>query len=142
MRIPRFRLKTLMIAVAVVAALLGRWVNFRSRAESHRQERRKILVSDLEFYLACTAAQGDAEYRHLPARAAARPLMDFVNYHETMFDKYAQAFRQPWLPVASDPPAPPLPSNAYQKAFRGKYLSILDRETTAPGTPTGNRGRP
>src|SRR4051812_6204358 len=32
MRAPRFRLRTLMLAVAILAVLLGRWANFRYQA--------------------------------------------------------------------------------------------------------------
>jgi len=138
MRLPKFRLRTLMIAVAVVAALLGRWVNFRNRAHYHRQERERVLVSDLEFYLACTAAQGDPESRPERARAAAGPLIDFTNYHDAMSEKYDEAFRRPWLLVLNDPPAPPLPSDEYQKVFRAEHLDFVKDLDLIPGDPAGN----
>jgi hypothetical protein len=50
-------MRTLMIAVALIAVLLGRWMNFRHRAHFHHQELSKFLISDLEFFLACTQAQ-------------------------------------------------------------------------------------
>src|SRR5580693_6927213 len=45
-------LRTLMIAVALVAVLLGRRMNLRHRAHFHHQELSKILVSGLEFFRA------------------------------------------------------------------------------------------
>ena len=46
-----------MITVALIAVPLGRRMNLRHRAHFHHQELSKILVSDLEFLLACTEAQ-------------------------------------------------------------------------------------
>ncbi len=115
-----------MIAVAVVGALLGRWMDLRNRERYHRHELTKILISDLEFYLACTQAQGaPIDGQLLDARIAVQPISEFQRYHCEMREKYEWAFRHPWYPVAFDPPAPPLPSPKYQKAFRAKYLDPL-----------------
>jgi hypothetical protein len=51
-------MRTLMIAVALIAVPLGRRMNLRDRAHFHHQELSKILVSELEFFPACTYAQG------------------------------------------------------------------------------------
>jgi hypothetical protein len=48
-----------MIAVALIAVLRDRWMDFRYRAHFHHQELSKILVSELECFLACTQAQGE-----------------------------------------------------------------------------------
>ncbi len=135
MRRPRFRLSMMMIAIAVIAALLGRWVNFRDRARFHRQQRTKIHVDDLEFYLALTAAQGDTTYAHLRGRAAAEPLLAFLRFHDLMDEKYEQAFRRPWFLVPYDPPAPPIPTEAYQKAFRAEFIDRFNDPRFIPNDP-------
>ncbi len=128
MPVLRFRLKTLMIAMALLAACLGRWMNFRHIAYVHHQELGKILVSELELYFVYTQAQGEPADRHLQAYSAAQPLLDFVRYHWAMEEKYTDAFRHPWLWVPRDPPPPTPPSEEYQRAFRSEFF---------PGLPIG-----
>lgn len=48
-----------MIDVALIAVLRGRWMNFRHRAHFRHQELSKVLVSDLEFFPACTQPLGE-----------------------------------------------------------------------------------
>ena len=50
-------MRTLMIAVALIAVPLGRRMDLRHRAHFHHQGLSKILVSDLEFFRSCTQAQ-------------------------------------------------------------------------------------
>jgi hypothetical protein len=135
MRFPRMTIRRWMIAVAVIAVVLGRWIDFRNRADHHRRERARILMSDLEFYLACTHAQGDPSDRAERAFSAAQPLIEFSNYHSMMIDKYENAFWHPWLWVPRDPPAPAFPSKEYQKAFRVQYLDPFETSSNAPGPP-------
>ncbi len=65
MRIPRFRIRTMMIAVAVAAAFSAgaatiqrRSVRFQELSVLHQMEAAKSLLSDLEVYLLQTAPQG------------------------------------------------------------------------------------
>jgi hypothetical protein len=133
----RFRLRTLMIAVAVVAVMLGmlgRWMDLHRRERYHRHAG-TLIVSDLEMYLVCTASQGDTGDRSQEAAAAAKPMFEFQEYHCAMQEKYERAFRHPWFPVAFDPPAPPAPSLEYQKAFRAKYVDSMNaRVGFTPGS--------
>jgi hypothetical protein len=50
-------MRTLMITMLLIAVPLGRRMNLRHRAHFHHQQLSKILVSDLEFFPACTQAQ-------------------------------------------------------------------------------------
>jgi hypothetical protein len=91
MRLPRFRLRTLMVAVAVAAVVLGlgaRSLAFRQRAECCRTR----------FEPVC------GEYRpETPAEIAEDRRR---TYHAHLWAKYERAARYPWLPVWPDPPEP------------------------------------
>jgi hypothetical protein len=87
---PRFTVRRLMAAVAVVGLMLGsstwlgrRAASFREAAISHR-----------------------AQAQH--AGGSLSPITGKLwgRYNEAMADKYEQAARHPWLPVAPDPPEP------------------------------------
>jgi hypothetical protein len=85
---PRFTLRRLMVAVAVMAVVLGlcRWlwtrsVAFRSIADAHNAQRMGGIPMHTE---------------NLPS----------LLYHIEMGNKYDRAARYPWLPVAPDPPEP------------------------------------
>jgi hypothetical protein len=136
MRIPSFRIRTLMIAIALLAVLLGRWMNFKHRAHVHHGELERILISNFDMYLACTPAQGDPYTdRYRQALNAVQPIWLFMQYQEEMEQKYLYAFRRPWLPVASDPPAPARPSDEYQRAFRAAFLPGIPYEDRRSQTP-------
>ena len=126
MRRIRFRLRTLMIVVALLAVFLSRWVNLRERIAYHRQELSKVLVSDLEIYLMLTPVQGVPDEVLQPQRDAVKPICELRYYHYDMVEKYEAAFRRPWLPVPPDPPAPVV-SIEYQQAFRSRYLDPIYR---------------
>lgn len=90
---PRFTVRRLMIAVAVIAILLGvgaglqrRREKFRAIADSHRDEWNGFYSGSLDDIW----------------RQSARN-----QYHRTMQDKYERAARHPYLPVEPDPSAPP-----------------------------------
>jgi hypothetical protein len=96
MRLPRFRVRTLMIVVGVVALLIwgamlaSRSYDFYRRAREYgAQERgwREIASRNRppewkQFHLEC------------------------VQYFARLTAKYRQAMWRPWLPVATDPHAP------------------------------------
>ena len=127
MRPVRFRVRTLLIMVVVVAvpaALMGRRARFGERAKGHESERRSVLPGDLEVYLVMQAIQGELHPDpKTPFRRAARPIQRFVTYHLEMESKYEQAARAPWWPVEADPPAPEKPSRAQVERF----WALLDR---------------
>ena len=96
MRLPRFRVRTLMIAVGVLAlliwgAMLGArsYGYYRRAMEYGTQERgwRDILSRDI---------QPDQKQFH----------SDCVQYFTMLSAKYRKAMWRPWLPVGPDPHAP------------------------------------
>ena len=104
MRVPKFRVRTLMIAVAVLGIAFGslagllrlgqRTQRFRALAAQHGQ---RETVNRL-------AVQG------LMMQGAANPGIErhrvLTEYHHALNLKYQYAASHPWLPVSSDPPEP------------------------------------
>ena len=92
MRPPRFRLRTLMIAVAVAGLVFG---GSRMR---QRQERFEQLAAD--------HAAESRRYRLPFARVGGPYLSPMADWHWKMAEKYRRATRYPFLPVEPDPPSP------------------------------------
>jgi hypothetical protein len=135
MRLPRvrFTVRTMMIAVAITATLLGllekRRATLGKVSLAHSLERDQLHLSDLELYLIRTPTPLGHNPPASVAKAeatrtrAAHPLLRFIQYHEQMADKYRRASGRPWLPVASDPPPPPKPSREeYIKATINPWI--------------------
>lgn len=90
MRLPRFRLRTLLIVVAVVAVGFGLW--HRSQrlskvAALHRRRIAMVWMADLELL-----TKGWTPEKQ--------------NWHREMSGKYDYYAAHPWLPVPPDPPEP------------------------------------
>ena len=121
MRFPRFRLRTLMTLVAIVAMLLGRSVHFSNLARHHARERTRLISGDLDLYLVMAPdPRGGPMHPDsgLPIARVVVPIRAFVSYHLELEKKYDSASRYPWLPVAADPPSPPKPSKAHMELYR------------------------
>jgi hypothetical protein len=99
MRPPRFRIRTLMIAVAVVAISLCVEV-VRRRQEKYRclALRHEILEELLKHGHHYGEGYPSSDYLEVRRRLA--------KYHAQMKTKYVQAARYPWLSVPPDPPPP------------------------------------
>lgn len=88
----RFRLRTLMIAVAVVALLAFGVTLIRNARRYRRTAVHHAIVSRIiEIEAGRAPTQSDRE------RAA---------YHSKLNDKYEHAASRPWLPLPPDPPPP------------------------------------
>jgi hypothetical protein len=102
-----------MIAVAIMASGLGASVGLSRRARSFErlaEAHDRDAGSFADAAWACVRfnlnRDGDADSESL--RAADR-YWDLFEYHEGLEEEYAGAARRPWLPVAPDPPEPPMP---------------------------------
>ena len=137
MRLPRvqFSVRSLMVAVAIAAMILGlleRRARFARIALAHQMERGTMGVSDLEMYLLLTPSQANVDWSPSEKEAARKAqekwdrsvlaLREFVDYHSQMSYKYERASGRPWLPVASDAPTPPRPSQESLKALLAPLL--------------------
>jgi hypothetical protein len=115
MRLPIFRVRTLMILVVVVAMILTavltpRWrrARFAANRDYHgsRFTSRAIRTErDLTFM----NRQGIVLYRYNTPDPTARQLRRQIAkqaWHAAMSRKYEEAFQHPWRPVPPDPPEP------------------------------------
>ncbi|HWE35692.1 MAG TPA: hypothetical protein VG406_03905 [Isosphaeraceae bacterium] len=83
------RLRTLLILVALVALALGAESLLRWRDVYRRKLNEHALIADL--------CDGPGTTTELLRKAA---------FHRELAQKYEQAARHPWSPVAPDPPEP------------------------------------
>ena len=121
MKLPRFRLRTLLILVMLAgiaeqenAALHMRSVEYgrlAARAEFNENSYDNMAKLDEEF-AGMRIDAGSSEERSefdRGRRKAAREAVDFRarrDYHASLKLKYRRAASHPWLPVAPDPPEP------------------------------------
>ncbi len=83
----RFTLRRMMIAVAIVAILLGLAEMTRRRRAAFREKSTAIRWSE-----------------YVEGHGKRRP--EIAEHYRRMAEKYERAARYPWLPVAPDPPEP------------------------------------
>ncbi len=127
MKMLRMTTRRWMVVVAGLAILFARPARFHGLARVHERARESILVSDLELYLLISPSKGDMRSESERGALAAKPILEIVNYHNAMSEKYKEAARRPWLPVAADPPSPPTPSREYQAWVRQRFLDEILR---------------
>lgn len=110
--LPRFRLRILMIAVAMycaVVALLAWRSADRANEKARLEQRRAAFVALAVFHgdktrcdsidcdrTRCTFGNGDGDVL----------TEEFKQYHFRLAAKYRDAARYPWLRVENDPPPP------------------------------------
>ena len=102
MRMPRFRIRTLMVAVAVIALLIGVPFDLARRRRAFlrlaiEHQAREVAVT----YDGYARVWFDSRGRPLDPRAAKLDL-----WNSQLADKYFRAARYPWLSVEPDPPEP------------------------------------
>ncbi len=106
-RLPRVRLRTLLIAVAVAALPLATWARIEARRVQFRsiaaQHRKKIigLVCYRGGWNIFPVAIIKGEYRILRESE-----VKLDTWHLRLSEKYARAAESPWMPVAPDPDPP------------------------------------
>ena len=96
MRLPRFRIRTLMIAVAIVGGGSTLAVTWDLAQKSILYRRRARMAADLE-QVSQQAAQDSKE---------AEDLRRFAEYCGKLRMKYLHAASHPWESVPPDPPLP------------------------------------
>jgi hypothetical protein len=129
---PRIRIRTLMVAVAAMAVLLGcalairrRGTDFRGRVHHHAGELQTIADEIVRFAIREAGDPDLVEWEHFwfdngpePVPKPPRPgdaekwraweenREQRIAYHAAMYHKYERAARYPWLPISADPPPP------------------------------------
>jgi hypothetical protein len=112
MILPRFRLRTLMIVVAVTALALG--VEVARRRAERRSAEYRARAAQWRRKAGIAASKAFAANHRLKAGWAFDPtgtrrVEDYlrqVEFFRAMQVKYRQAAASPWRPVASDPAEP------------------------------------
>jgi hypothetical protein len=116
MRLPSFRVRTLMAAVVVVALLI--WASMMG-SRSYDYYRRARMYAE-------------QEYRWRESAARKGPLSAFssecAEYFEGLTRKYRRAMWRPWLPVELDPWAPGAEAYYRQEVEAGR------QKEAPPGT--------
>ena len=112
MRLPRMTTRRWMVAVAIVAILIG--VGLEVGRRSRRFARLAAYHSNvaLEHFGTLMAFGGEPPpIRDVPPAGLGptrylHRAKALLNYHSVLTEKYQRAARYPWLPVAPDPPEP------------------------------------
>jgi hypothetical protein len=102
MRLPRFRVQTLLVAVGAVALLI--WAAIMGTR------------SYVYYRLATSYGTYERQWREMAARDSGNPARPrsiavrwgpkIAEYYAPLAQKYRRAMWRPWMPVAPDPPAP------------------------------------
>jgi hypothetical protein len=89
--IPRFTVRRLMVAVAIIGSALGITIERRERFRWIAVHHRAAVPQHIPGIM--PLGMEDKDWR-------------LIEWHESMARKYEHAARYPWLPVAPDPPEP------------------------------------
>jgi hypothetical protein len=129
MRVPRFKIRFLLVLTAVIALSLGLAIDrWRQNSSYHRLAvRHRAMAASLKEQVDQAVARS---YR-TPLRTAAKLEADRA-YHAALASKYMQAKWTPWVGVPPDPPPPDLsPSGELSRAVmdlvrarRGEFVSL------------------
>lgn len=110
MRLPivRFRIRVLLVGVAVVALILGTFVALRRRASDFRQRANAhVVVSKWLAHQAWLEVKWPPMPGGLENQERRRSwYIEASQYHDDLARKYASAADRPWLPIMADPPVP------------------------------------
>ena len=118
MKLPRFTVRRLMIAVAIAGVLISQWVDgererrrkrFKGLARAHPEYSHNLVICSFyrndynidlsrQIKIACRYNQDAIQGLDLEDRDQT--------YHRMLADKYSWAANHPWLPVTPDPPEP------------------------------------
>lgn len=101
MHLPRFRLRTLRIAVTVAALALAVYADI--------ERRRAYFQAVVRHHWEMVAANSIIHKTGYQTSYEPGPSLrncQRAAYHRGLVNKYRQAARRPWLPVAPDPPPP------------------------------------
>lgn len=137
----RWRLRTLMAAVAAVGVGLGGWLTierrraeFRRRVDLHTEAKRPYRRfgavmgcrndTCAEYQAAGYPPSGVDWHWHPFGGLLTKAERTWSAYHAALAEKYDQAASRPWLPVVDDPPAPPDPTPMWTGPFPTQLLTV------------------
>ena len=103
----RFTMRSMVVAVAVMAVVLTAANQLRRRRESFKRRAEECMRKVSASYNAEQAARVGNRFNHDPRTTAA--YYQLVEHYDAMQKKYEQAAARPWLPVGPDLPEPDWP---------------------------------
>jgi hypothetical protein len=113
----KWRVRTLMAGIAVVACLAGLMLGFQRRGDSfrmlaayHEQAATYLYIEKVGVICTDGFREGDFERTIANRGEEAWHAYQAARYHDCLVAKYVLAAKRPWLPVMADPP-PPLGAN-------------------------------
>jgi hypothetical protein len=107
---PRVSLRWLMVAVAIVALVLGvgtmgwRYLALRTKADFHERMEREQAEKQRAIEDLALAANSPEVAARMRADKAVHAKIE--NYHSRLKAKYRELASRPWLPIEPDPPEP------------------------------------
>ena len=140
----RWRVRSLLVGIALLATGLAAWVaierragRFRSLAAYHLPAN-GILVDQAGGGLECVQVGEDETLEAAVERVfAARGGQEYLAskaamYHWALFEKYRAAAATPWRSVAADPPSPPMANPPFHPDA-GLVRVVRDRDKPSTG---------
>lgn len=104
MRVPKFRIRTLLIAVAVLGIAFGSLTGLLRMDQ--RRQRLRVLAQNHRQQGIVNRLKLEGSVAHGAEKADTDKYRTLAEYHHTLTLKYEYAASHPWLPVSSDPPEP------------------------------------
>jgi hypothetical protein len=106
------RVRTVMIAIALLAGLLGIAAGIERRVESFKRlaayhyQASAILIDHAGGPLLCGHGLTDVDFERIFCSRGPDKCRAYKAscYHSELADKYDMAAKHPWLPVSNDPP--------------------------------------
>jgi hypothetical protein len=118
MHLPRMTTRRLMVAIAVVALLMGAAMTWRKHLEyarlaSYYGQQLRMLENTWGAVPELFGGTSTIMLEMSPITPGRQPLppvaydtKEVIDYHRLLWRKYTQAARRPWLPIKPDPPYP------------------------------------
>lgn len=136
----RWRVRSLMAGMAILAVLLGAAAGIERRRESFRRlAAYHFHAEDSLFERAgplpdCGTGMTDADREEIVKSRGREAYWAYqaALYHDELGNKYLEASKRPWLPVSADPPAPPSANPELEADARWDEL-VNDLLDDAPG---------
>ena len=106
------RVRTVMIAITLLAGLLGTAAGIERRVESFKRlaayhyQAHSVLIDLAGGPLFCGTGLTDSDFERIFCGRGPNECLAYKAscYHSELADKYKMAANNPWLPVSDDPP--------------------------------------
>jgi hypothetical protein len=133
------RVRTVMIAIALLAGLLGTAAGIERRIESFKHlaayhyQASSVLIDRAGGSLFCGTGLTDSDFERIFCGRGPDECLAYKAscYHSELADKYQMAANNPWLPVSNDPP--PLPGTFPKFEVDPLYYDLVNGVNSGTG---------